>query len=114
MPSLFNQVKSNQVKANQVKANRAFIAGSRLPKAGLLFLAALLAFVSSTAQSADLIAERILPLRERAALQDEILAYRLDNLVPQLCAAKVLKRGYSSPANTMKTRLLKPCFPPLG
>ena len=43
MSSLFNQVKSNQVKANQVKANqvkanRAFIAGSRLPKAGLLFL----------------------------------------------------------------------------
>ena len=43
-----------------------------------------MAFVSSTAQSADLIAERILPLRERAALQDEILADRLDNLVPQL------------------------------
>jgi hypothetical protein len=42
MSSLFNQVKSNQVKANQVKANRAFIAGSRLPKAGLLFLSAAL------------------------------------------------------------------------
>ena len=52
----------------QVKANRAFIAKSRLPKAGLLFLVALLAFISATAQSADLIAERILPLRERAAL----------------------------------------------
>lgn len=68
----------------QVKANRAFIAKSRLPKAGLLFIVGLLAFISGTAQSADLIAERILPLRERAALQDEILADRLDNLVPQL------------------------------
>ena len=68
----------------QVKANRAFIAKSRLPKAGLVFIVGLLAFISGTAQSADLIAERILPLRERAALQDEILADRLDNLVPQL------------------------------
>lgn len=68
----------------QVKAHRAFIAKSRLPKAGLLFIVGLLAFISGTAQSADLIAERILPLRERAALQDEILADRLDNLVPQL------------------------------
>jgi hypothetical protein len=68
----------------QVEANCAFIAKSRLPKAGHLFIVALLAFISATAQSADLIAERILPLRERAALQDEILADRLDNLVPQL------------------------------
>ncbi|MBT8145880.1 MAG: Xaa-Pro aminopeptidase, partial [Gammaproteobacteria bacterium] len=34
--------------------------------------------------NADELSERILPLRERAAVTDEILQDRLDNLVPQL------------------------------
>lgn len=39
---------------------------------------------SVRAQAADGLAAQILPLRERAALQDEILRERLDSLVPQL------------------------------
>ena len=45
---------------------------------------ALLGAVFSTQGLADELAARILPLRERAALQDEIMLERLDTLVPQL------------------------------
>ena len=53
-----------------------------------IMLLTVLSLVSSATRSApqgaDSIAERILPLRERAALQDDILADRLDTLIPTL------------------------------
>ncbi|MEZ5490635.1 MAG: M24 family metallopeptidase [Gammaproteobacteria bacterium] len=51
----------------------------------LLLLSLSLALICVNAQSnADELAQRILPLRERAQIEDQVLADRLDNLIPML------------------------------
>ena len=49
-----------------------------------IMLLSALPFMSTVTQGADSIADRILPLRDRAALQDDIIADRLDTLIPML------------------------------
>lgn len=49
-----------------------------------IILFSLLVFFIPSALAADALAERILPLREQAAIKDRILEDRLDNLIPSL------------------------------
>jgi len=60
---------------------------SMCPRAGnilVIMLFTALSLMSTVTQGADSIADRILPLRDRAALQDDIIADRLDTLIPIL------------------------------